>query len=434
MIRHKAFWTLDKLKGGIVKNHFKEIEFTLEKYGFSDATSMRKGYLKSILDHSVANTDFYSPFKSYSSIHDFPVIDKIILRSNFEGFQAKHGFRTPKYEIHTSGSTGTPFQVNQDLEKKARNTADTLYFGQKGGYFLGQPLYYIRKWDESNYKSKITKWTQNVIPVDVSKLNHESLEKTVDKISRESEYISLIGYSSGFRDLCDHIKKKKLKLNTKVSSIIAISEALGPKTKNDMEANFNTQVLSRYSNAENGIIAQQFPNAGNNFHINWASYFVEILEVDTDKPAAYGNLGRIVITDLFNYCMPMIRYDTGDLGVMEIDNNPFNNAPVLTKVEGRKMDVLFDTKGNRVTPFLAYELEQFQELKQFQVIQEGKTQYIVLLNTERPFEYEQKAKTKLQNYLGDDADIYFKYVNEIPRLSSGKRKLTLNKYLVDKKV
>ena len=89
--------------------------------------------------------------------------------------------------------------------------------------------------------------------------------------------------------------------------------------KENLEKHFNTKVVSRYSNEEMGILAQQSNIEQNNaFNINWASYYVEILKMDTNEKANLGELGRIVITDLFNFSMPLIRYDTGDLGVFEL--------------------------------------------------------------------------------------------------------------------
>ena len=51
---------------------------------------------------------------------------------------------------------------------------------------------------------------------------------------------------------------------------------------------------------ENGIIAQQSIDS-NNYIINWASYYVEILKLDKDTPVEQGEIGRIVVTDLYNY-------------------------------------------------------------------------------------------------------------------------------------
>ena len=73
---------------------------------------------------------------------------------------------------------------------------------------------------------------------------------------------------------------------------------------------------------ENGILAQQKTASENEFIINWASYHIEILNIDTNELAPNGTVGRIVVTDFFNYAMPLIRYDTGDLGVIDNQSMP----------------------------------------------------------------------------------------------------------------
>src|SRR5690606_3500440 len=101
------------------------------------------------------------------------------------------------------------------------------------------------------------------------------------------------------------------------------------------EKYFGCKILSRYSNIENGIIAQQTLTEPSDFTINHASYYVEILDMIRDEPVPYGHLGRIIITDYFNDAMPLIRYDTGDLGIME--SKIYNGVEklVLSKIEGR---------------------------------------------------------------------------------------------------
>src|SRR5690606_600549 len=128
------------------------------------------------------------------------------------------------------------------------------------------------------------------------------------------------------------------KVRADVKSVIAMSETLNDYTKFTIPKYFGVPVVSRYSNLENGIIAQQETNGSGNYLVNTASYFIEILEMDSDKPAPPGRLGRIVITDFFNYAMPMIRYDTGDIGSISPDK--VGNKLYLAHVEGRKLDLL----------------------------------------------------------------------------------------------
>ncbi len=95
-----------------------------------------------------------------------------------------------------------------------------------------------------------------------------------------------------------------------------MSETLNDYTKQTIEKYFGVPVYSRYSNLENGILAQQVPGSDNRYFINTASYVLEIFKMNEDVPAACRRtLGRIMVTDLYNYAMPMIRYDTGDTGI-----------------------------------------------------------------------------------------------------------------------
>jgi phenylacetate-CoA ligase len=142
-------------------------------------------------------------------------------------------------------------------------------------------------------------------------------------------------------------------------------------------------------------------------------------------------LGRIVITDLFNYSMPMIRYDTGDIGMFENLPTKSNPFPVLKNIEGRKMDSVYDTKGKIISSFVIYFYfyKYYPLLKQHQFIQIGKKEYLIKLNTYTgSFEHEQKLIESIQEDFGKDAFVKISLVNEIPSLSSGKRKKVVNSY------
>jgi len=173
---------------------------------------------------------------------------------------------------------------------------------------------------------------------------------------------------------------------------------------------------------ENGIIAQQEPNNTLEFTINWASYHLEILQWENDVPAPSGSLGRIVITDLFNYSMPLIRYDTGDIGAIDFEVSP----PVLKQVEGRKNDVIFNTNGEPISSFIMINNYLYEGIKQSQLIQEGKTDYLLKLQVSDNFHQEQDFIALYQGFLGKDANIKVQYVDALPLLSSGKRKTTIN--------
>lgn len=427
-VRYYSFWFVDFLKGGKINRHFKDISYILENFDSDISKRKRNNYLSELLNHAVDTVPYYDNLKGFNSISDFPIVNKLILRENLDRFISTKYKDKPSFEVSTSGSTGTPLVVFQDINKKHRNTADTLYFSEKAGYKIGHKLFYIRAWGKILNKSFLTSFLQNVKTINVKNLGDESTKQLINDITKGNSTKAFIGYTSSFKEICkylDAVNSAPLKAN--ISSMIANAEPLGEPTKKAVKKYFGFDILSRYSNMENGILSQQIKNGGNYYHINWASYYIEILDLEKDIPVSYGTLGRVVVTDLFNFNMPLIRYDTGDLAIIDIDKNTFNGAPSFFKVEGRRMDTIYDTKGKIMTT-VVYELEYFPEFKQSQLIQEDEKVYLVKINIDGVFKQEDKMIKMLKSFLGEDATIKIEYVDEIPQLSSGKMKLTLNKF------
>jgi phenylacetate-coenzyme A ligase PaaK-like adenylate-forming protein len=94
----------------------------------------------------------------------------------------------------------------------------------------------------------------------------------------------------------------------------SISESMAPNLRRSLQEQFHCPVRAWYSNEENGIMGIQ-DAVEEGYHIDTESYYYEILKMDSDEPAEPGELGRIVITDLYNYAFPILRYDNGDTAI-----------------------------------------------------------------------------------------------------------------------
>ena len=429
-LRKSFFWTLDRIKDRQVGKHFENIQSVLENENSTEAIKIKKEALEKLLHHATHSTSFYSDLKGKENLTDFPVLDKNIIRQNFEALISNKFKKDKLKSVVTSGSTGTPFKVLQDTNKQKRNTADTIYFAKKTGYEIGQKLLYLKIWNSVNQKNAISAWAQNILAADVTKLSDSSIEHILKAFSLGSSKKGILSYASALELISQYIDRKKLQVEKyNVSSIIAMSEAINKSTKEKLEKQFGTKVVSRYSNVENGILAQQCLEENNEFHLNTASYVFEILKLEKDEPTEDGKLGRIVVTDLYNYGMPIIRYDTGDLGIKESSSNCSFNTPVFTSVEGRRMDMIFDTKGEIISSFtITNNLWGYPEIVQYQFIQTGEKEYEFILNLEEEFSREQELIEEFKGYLGLDAIIKVSYVDGIPLLNSGKRKKVINKY------
>jgi phenylacetate-CoA ligase len=186
-------------------------------------------------------------------------------------------------------------------------------------------------------------------------------------------------------------------------------------------------VVSRYSNEEQGILGQERLN-DEIYYLNHASYFFEFLKLDSDEKANQGDLCRIVVTDLFNYAFPMIRYDTGDTGVFESEKNNDTYLPVLSKIYGRLMDLVFDTKQVAVHPMaLARILKNYNEIVMWQFIQKERNKYELKLKLSAKIDLSD-CLYEMKEIFGSDAKIDMKMVTEMPVLPSGKRKPVVNEW------
>ncbi|MCL6266212.1 CoF synthetase [Flagellimonas myxillae] len=424
--RRKIFWLLDTLQGGTTKRHYKEIK---EIHSYPQDVSIqhrRKLNLDKLLAHATKTTSFYGELGNLANLEDFPIIDKNTILNHYDDFKSDQFEVSKLYKASSSGSTGIPFSIYQNNSKRTRNTADVIYFTQQAGGAIGNKLFYIKLWDHTNAKSKWETFVQNIFAHNVMDTSRKELKSLVSRIQKHKSPKTILGYPSFFEELCDYLDGQEQPLSVKnVDCVISMAEALKKHERKRMSDYFKAPVFERYSNQENGILAQQTQGSNGKYLLNWASYHFEILELHSDKHVESGGLGRIVVTDLFNYSMPMIRYDTGDMAIYEESKD---GLPYLSKIYGRRMDSIYNTSGEIVSPFIFYMVLDFSKIRQFQFIQTKKTEYLFKLNGNPKDVPEEEIVNYFRTYLGEDAKIRFSYVEEIPLLSSGKRKKIVNHF------
>lgn len=429
-LRNKGFWFLDGLKGKRIKKHVDEINQIQENPKSIHTSRYQQNALDSLMAHAIETTSFYSKYKKYQRIDEFPVINKTAVQDNFDDFKSSKFIEKNNHRVATSGSTGLSFFLYQNTNKRLRNYADGIYFYSKSGFNLGDRIYKLIVWHNNNRKRKLEAWFLNMSQIDVSDFNDDRIESLLKQLQSDKEKNKVfLCYASALELIAKYLDKHNVFIQDHgLNSMVAISEYLNVFTKETLQKHLGIPVLSRYSNEELGMIAQQTIEEPYTFTINHASYYVEILAMDNDEPAKPGEYGRIVVTDLFNYAMPLFRYDTGDVACYELDNN---GVMKLNKIEGRRMDVIYNTSGSIISSFITHAIfnNYYSNLKQYQFIQQGKKDYELKLNVEDGvFNFESQLIEAVKHQFGDDAEVKISYVNEIPTLASGKRRKVVNNY------
>lgn len=429
-LRNILFWFLDSIKGGYIRKQIKEIKYSVIHPESSNSENLKKKYIDKLLIHATNSTPYYSSYKNFNSIQDFPVIKKVIIQQNFDKFQSTKYKDKDNFKVSTSGSTGVPFFLYQDKNKRRRNHSDVIYFLKESGFKIGNRLYELEVWRGHNEKDRLKAWLQNTIQFDISKLTDKRIESFIELLKNDKQSKkTMLGFASSYEIIAQYMERNNIFLdNLGLTSAVANSEYLNPYTKTTLGKHLNTQILSRYSSEEIGIIAQQTLNSPNSFVINHASYVVEVLQFDNNESVKPGEFGRIVVTDLFNFAMPIIRYDTGDIAKLGINDK---GVIQLDEIEGRKMDVIYDSDGNLISSFVVYTkfYKYYHLLKQYQFIQQSEKDYEVKLNLQgNTFAFEDDLIAIIKSDFGEDSNVTITYVDEIPPLSSGKRRKVVNNY------
>lgn len=411
----KDFWDEDiSIRGGVIYNQYCEIKDVIAKQDLSFAE--RK--LEEIKRYAKENVPFYK------GVTSFPVLTKGDILAHYEEHKSLGEYRKPIHISSTSGSTGTPFAVIQDYDKRMRNIADLKVFGELCEYPSHERMVFFRVINSKLHRTPEIEDKENIYYIDSSDLGEEHLCQMIMAVM-EKKPIIIFSYSSTLIELAKYSLKNGLDpQNYPMKTVLTAGEGISEGNRKMVEKAFGCPVYRRYSDMELGILGQDKKN-GSPYLLNWGSYYFECLKIDKDEPTEHGEAGRIVVTDLFNKAFPLIRYDTGDLGVMDYSKD---EMPKLKEIFGRVRDCVYTTDGRLISPAKIFvTMWGTDNVKQWQFIQEDQNEYVMKLNCSGPVD-ESGIIEKFESILGYDANIIIKYTDEIPVQASNKRRAVICNY------
>ena len=379
--------------------------------------------LEVILKYAKDNVPYYSNINEIK-LENFPVLSKHDYMKNGDNLKSKKFIDKNKlHHVSTSGSTGVPFEAVQDDIKRKRVISSLIYFHERAGFKLGYKYIFLRAWTSSYSVSKIRRFAQNYIPIEVLGLDDKRCEELRELLKKDKKIKVILGYASSLEIFVNYLYMKNDNYKMfNIKSILTGSDTLKEDVKEKLERMFNCSVCNRYSNEEQGMIGMTLPKS-NSFLLNTANYYFEVLKLDNDSPAKPGETGRLVITDLYNYAMPFIRYDTGDLVK---SNDKVGNIKTLENLEGRTADLLEDTTGNKMSSAsINNYIHEVNGVEQYQIVQEGKINYRILI-VKRNNEFDdEECILKMKECFGENAIIEIEFVDKIPVEKNGKYKMTV---------
>jgi phenylacetate-CoA ligase len=120
-----------------------------------------------------------------------------------------------------------------------------------------------------------------------------------------------------------------LPLETEPRALLSTSMTLLPAMRERLETRFECPVLDIYSMNEAGPVAVADTRAGGHALLQ-SQMYVEILDPE-GRALGGGERGEVTLTGGFNFCLPLLRYRTGDYASLEFRGG----EPVLVGLEGR---------------------------------------------------------------------------------------------------
>lgn len=324
-----------------------EMEFLVEKK------------LRNILIHSFNNVEYYNelfqkmnlnptaedPFKLLNKL---PILNKESVRKNPEKFVSNI---LNKYIItHTSGSTGTPLKLYLSYEAIQYNyalaTARQLDWvnvkhEDKKVMFGGQ---LVTKINKKNPPYWVSNYFEKQLYCSSYHLSKNTFNDYYNEIKNyKPKYIT--GYTSAIYLFSKYLIDSGNEI-IGIKAILPSSETLSDRQREVMENAFNCKVYDGYSLSE--YVNYITECSSGSMHVSPEAGIVNILD-DENKEQKKGEVGRLISTTLFNYSMPLIKYDTGDLAIA---NDKVCNCgielPVIDKIIGRQDDYAIAFDGSKV--------------------------------------------------------------------------------------
>jgi phenylacetate-CoA ligase len=153
----------------------------------------------------------------------------------------------------------------------------------------------------------------------------------------------------------------------KIEQFLTVSDRIDPQLRTLIQEVFGGRIIDRYSSEEFGYIALQCP-VHDHLHVCSPSLVVEVVD-EEGNACDVGVPGRVLVTSLHNFAMPLIRYDIGDIAEFGEPCDSGFNWPVLNQVNGRIRDSITLPNGEfRLVTFFDSKMLGTRKLRDYQIV------------------------------------------------------------------
>ena len=269
--------------------------------------------------------------------------------------------------MFTTGSTGTPTRVAVSMVASFFRAALTLrhqlwhdldFSLTYGEIRPGAPSGRAPSWGPA---PSVAFETGPCVSLPISASIAEQLDWLIEE---EPGYLQTT--ASNLRTLLLHSRATG-RIPRNMDAVLPYAENLPPDLRTLAREVWGARLIDVYSCTEAGVVALQCP-LHEHYHAQ-ETVIVEVLRED-GSPCAPGEIGQVVLTDLVNFGMPLIRYAIGDYAEAGAPCECGRGLPVLKRIVGRHRNMATDPTGRIFWPTLDTEaLRLIAPFAQIQTVQ-----------------------------------------------------------------
>ncbi len=353
----------------------------------ADLEELADEKLRRLVRHAYRNVPFYrasmqakglrpEDIRSRVDLDKLPLLTKAnVTQHRYFDILSENHDKDEVLPISTSGANGEPFVAFADRAQLELRWAAKLRSEEWTGYRFGDLV--ARLWDPvlsvtppHELRDRAEARLAHRLQLPLFELREADLKSVVETLTR-SRPVLLEGYAEAL-DLIARYVLASGGARPAVGAVSSYGQTLTDASRQRIEAAFGCRVFDEYGTRELGTVAHEC-DAHAGHHVVSEGYIVEVLR--DGRAARPGELGEIVVTDLTNYCMPFLRYRTGDWAVAIDPDEPCRcgrASPRIGAIEGRAQAIVVG-RGGRYVPgtFFAQSLRDLDyAIQHFQVIQE----------------------------------------------------------------
>ena len=435
---------LDVLRGTQAMSILSELEKS-QWWGRQKIIELQEQRLKNLLQYSYEKVPYYrrvfderrltpGDIVHNGQLVKLPVLTRQIIRSHFDEIAARNFPQRERVKLATGGSTGEPllfystWRDHKDICIASRQRASSAIGFELGDKNASIRNVYPAESRADRFWRAPIRFFDRSLPISVADMGEESLRRL-----EAFQPAVITGYPSPIEQLARIIQARgATSLRPRV--IVTGAEQLFDHQRELFRQVFGCDTYDFYGAVEEHLIAFECKeHAG--YHIAAENVFVEIVDAE-GMPLPPGEEGRILITNLHNYAMPLIRYDIGDLGTSsDIDCPCGRGLPLLSSIGGRILDTVSTRHKGRIPGLSLYRVFRslaYEGVEQCQIVQESPGRVVIKLvagpggqrrNIE---ELTEMIVREYQDILGEDMEIAVEFVDRIATTAGGKRRFIIS--------